>query len=52
MRSGGTVVVDDMTPGGLGRPDPVRAFWLEHPDFWSCEIQTSPSSAALLATRR
>jgi predicted O-methyltransferase YrrM len=46
---GGLVVVDDMTPG-YG-PDPVRDFFFGNPDFVTVEILTTPSTAALLATR-
>ena len=48
LAPGGTVVLDDLTPGRPG-PDPVRAFWLEHPRLASVEILTTPSSAAIVA---
>jgi predicted O-methyltransferase YrrM len=45
----GLAVVDDMTPG-YG-PDPVRDLFFGHPDFMTVEILTTPSTAALLASR-
>ena len=46
---GGLVVVDDLTPG-YGA-DPVRDFFFGHPELVTVEILTTPSTAALLATR-
>jgi len=46
---GGLVVADDLTPG-YG-PDPVRDFFLGHPQLVTAEILTTPSTAALLASR-
>jgi predicted O-methyltransferase YrrM len=46
---GGLVVVDDLTPG-YG-PDPVRDLFFGHPELVTVEILTTPSTAALLATR-
>ena len=46
---GGLAVVDDMTPG-YG-PDPVRDLFFGHPQFVTVEILTTPSTAALLASR-
>jgi predicted O-methyltransferase YrrM len=54
---GGVVVIDDMTPEALwpeewrGRPDPARKFWLEDPRLRAVEIQTTPRTAAILATK-
>jgi predicted O-methyltransferase YrrM len=54
---GGVVVIDDMTPEALwpeewrGRPDPARKFWLDDPRLRAVEIQTTPRTAAILATK-
>jgi predicted O-methyltransferase YrrM len=54
---GGVVVIDDLTPEALwpedwrGRPDPAREFWLEDPRLRAVEIQTTPRTAAILATK-
>jgi predicted O-methyltransferase YrrM len=47
----GMVVMDDLTPGRPG-PDPVREFWLNHPDLAATEILTTPRTAAILAAKR
>jgi len=47
---GGTVVLDDLTPGRPG-PDPVREFWLGHPALASTEVLTTPATAAIVASR-
>ncbi len=46
----GLVVLDDMTPGREG-PDPVREFWLDHPELAATEVQVSPREAVILAVR-
>ncbi|HET9673697.1 MAG TPA: class I SAM-dependent methyltransferase [Gaiellaceae bacterium] len=46
----GLVVLDDMTPGRDG-PDPVRDFWLDHPDLAATEVQLSLREAVILAVR-
>jgi predicted O-methyltransferase YrrM len=46
----GLVVFDDMTPGRVG-PDPVREFWLGHPELAATEVQVSPHEAVILAVR-
>ena len=51
LAPGGIAVLDDLTPGYAG-PDPVRAFWLDHPDLAATEVLTAPESAAILAVRR
>ena len=51
LAPGGLAVLDDLTPGFAG-PDPVREFWLGHPDLAATEILTTPESAAILAVRR
>ena len=50
LAPGGTVVLDDLTPGRPG-PDPVRAFWLEHAELEAIELLTTPKTAAILAIR-
>lgn len=46
----GLIVLDDLTPGRPG-PDPVREFWLGHPDLAAMELQLSPGEAVLVAVR-
>jgi predicted O-methyltransferase YrrM len=46
----GLIVMDDLTPGRSG-PDPVREFWLDHPDLAATELQVSPREAVILAVR-
>ena len=46
----GLVVLDDLTPGRPG-PDPVREFWLNHPDLVATELQVSPREAVIVAAR-
>jgi predicted O-methyltransferase YrrM len=50
LAPGGTVVLDDLTPG-LPGPDPVRDFWLEHPRLAAIELLTTPTTALILAVR-
>jgi predicted O-methyltransferase YrrM len=50
LAPGGTVVLDDLTPGRPG-PDPVRGFWLEHPQLAAIELLTAPKTAVILAIR-
>jgi predicted O-methyltransferase YrrM len=50
LAPGGTVLLDDLTPGRPG-PDPVREFWLEHPQLAATELLTTPKTAAILAIR-
>jgi predicted O-methyltransferase YrrM len=50
LAPGGTVVMDDLTPGRTG-PDPVREFWLGHPRLAAVELTLSPSMAAIVAVR-
>ena len=47
---GGFALKDDLTPNRAGR-DPVREFWLGHPDFAAVEILTTPATAAIVAAR-
>jgi predicted O-methyltransferase YrrM len=51
VAAGGTVLVDDLTPGRHG-PDAVRDFWLGDARLAATEILTSPQTAAILAVRR
>jgi len=51
LAPGATIVMDDLTPGRPG-PDPVREFWLDHPEIVGLEIMTTPETAAILGTRR
>ena len=51
LAPGGMAVLDDLTPGFSG-PDPVREFWLAHPDLAATEVLTTADSAAILAVRR
>jgi predicted O-methyltransferase YrrM len=46
----GLVVLDDLTPGRAGA-DPVRDFWLGHPELAAVEIVVSPREAVILAVR-
>jgi predicted O-methyltransferase YrrM len=50
LAPGGTVVLDDLTPGRPG-PDPVRRFWLGHPDLAATEVLTTQTTAAIVAVR-
>ena len=50
LTPGATVVVDDLTPGWT-EPDPVRDFWLGHPDLVAIELQTSPEQAVIVAVK-
>lgn len=58
LASGGTIVLDDLTPEDQwpeewqDQPDPVRDFWLNDPRLIATELLTTPSSAVILATRR
>jgi predicted O-methyltransferase YrrM len=50
LAPGGTVVLDDLTPGRPGL-DPVREFWLGHPALAATELLTTPATGAIVATR-
>ena len=50
LMPGGTVVMDDLTPGRPG-PDPVREFWLRHPHLAAVEVAVSPTMAVIVAVR-
>jgi predicted O-methyltransferase YrrM len=51
LAPGGIAVLDDLTPGRPG-PDPVRDFWLEHPELAATELLATPASAVIVAVRR
>ena len=50
LAPGATIVMDDLTPERPG-PDPVREFWLNHPQIASLEILTTRQTAAIVGTR-
>jgi predicted O-methyltransferase YrrM len=50
LAPGATVVMDDLTPDWPG-PDPVREFWLNHPEIAAVELLTTPETAAIVGTR-
>ena len=49
LAPGGTVVLDDLTPGRTD--DPVRDLWLGHPDFAATELLVTPAMAVIVAVR-
>ena len=51
LSPGATIVMDDLTPGRPG-PDLVREFWLNHPEIAALEILTTPTTTAIVGTRR
>jgi predicted O-methyltransferase YrrM len=48
---GGLFLKDDMTPG-WPPPDPVRDLLFGHPELVAVEILTTPTSAAIVASRK
>jgi predicted O-methyltransferase YrrM len=48
LAPGGTLVLDDLTPGRPG-PDPLRELWLRHPRMAAIELRLSPVEAAVVA---
>jgi predicted O-methyltransferase YrrM len=48
---GGLIVKDDLTPGEAVEGDPVREFLLRDPRLLGVEVQTTATTAAILATR-
>lgn len=51
LAPGGLAVLDDLTPNYPG-PDPLRAFWLGHPELVATEVLTAPGKATILGVRR
>jgi predicted O-methyltransferase YrrM len=49
LAPGGTLFLDDLTPGYDGR-DPVRKLWLGHPRLLAAELQISPREAVIVGT--
>ena len=49
LASGGTLFLDDLTPGHAG-PDPVRELWLGHPRLVAAELQVSRREAVIVGT--
>lgn len=52
LAEGGILVKDDLTPGRPLDGDPVREALLNDPRLAACEIQTTPTTAAIIAVRR
>jgi predicted O-methyltransferase YrrM len=50
LAPGGLLVKDDLTPG-WPQPDPVRELLFNHPQLIAVESLTTPSTAAVVATR-
>lgn len=50
LTPGATIMLDDLTPGQAGA-DPVRDFWLSHPDLVATELLVTPESAAIVAVK-
>ena len=50
LAPGGIAVLDDLTPGRPGS-DPIRDFWLGHPDLAATEVLTARENATILAVR-
>ncbi len=51
LAPGGLALLDDLTPARPA-PDPIREFWLGHPQLAAVELLTTPTTAAILAARR
>ncbi|MBA2462702.1 MAG: class I SAM-dependent methyltransferase [Actinobacteria bacterium] len=49
LAPGGTLVMDDLTPGRKG-PDPVRELWLRHGQVAAVELQVSAREAVIVGT--
>ncbi|HUP31635.1 MAG TPA: class I SAM-dependent methyltransferase [Gaiellaceae bacterium] len=50
LAPGGTLVMDDLTPGREGHRDPVRGLWLGHPRLAAVELQVSSREAVIVGT--
>ena len=51
LAPGATLVMDDLTPGRRAGGDPVRSFWLSHPDLAATEVTVAPDMAVIVAVR-
>ena len=49
LAPGGTLVLDDLTPG-YADPDPLRELWLGHRRLIATELQISPREAVIVGT--
>jgi predicted O-methyltransferase YrrM len=49
LSPGGTLVLDDLTPGRTG-PDPVRELWIAHPRVVAVELQVSSRESVIVGT--
>ncbi|MFF2012932.1 O-methyltransferase [Streptomyces sp. NPDC058195] len=58
LAPGGLLVLDDFTPSSHwpprfeGEVDELRLFYLTHPDLEAAEVLTTPTSSAIVASRR
>jgi predicted O-methyltransferase YrrM len=50
LAPGGTLVLDDLTPGREVDGDPVRELWLRHPRVTAIELQVSTREAVIVGT--
>ena len=50
LAPGGTIVLDDLTPGRPVDGDPVRELWLRHPRVAAAELQVSSREAVIVGT--
>jgi predicted O-methyltransferase YrrM len=50
LAPGATIFMDDLTPARPGL-DPVREFWLNHPEIAAVEILTTAETAAIVGAR-
>ncbi|MEO5576352.1 MAG: class I SAM-dependent methyltransferase [Gaiellaceae bacterium] len=50
LAPGGTIVMDDLTPGREIDGDPVRELWLRHPRVTAVELQVSSREAVIVGT--
>jgi predicted O-methyltransferase YrrM len=52
LAPGGTLVMDDLTPGRGVDDDPVRALWLRHPALACIELQLSARESAIVGVHQ
>ena len=50
LAPGGTIVMDDLTPGRATVGDPVRELWLAHPRVHAVELLVSAREAVIVGT--